>query len=384
MTDLTKQGPDAQFIRNMMESAIRIGIVLALVLWCFSIVKPFVSIILWGVIIAIAVAPSYESLAEKLGGKRGRAALLFTLLMLLILIVPASMLTGTIVDGAKTVADRLQEGSITIPPPPESVAGWPLIGEQLSRFWELASTNLAEAVDRVEPQIRDISRWLLGAAAGASVGLLKFVAAVIIAGVLLPRGPESQKSADKVFRRIAGPRGAEYGQLTTSTIRSVARGILGVALIQATLAGAGLLAVGVPAAGLLTVLILMLCIVQLGPGLILIPTAIWMFSGDSNMAAILFTIYIIPVILIDNVLKPILLGRGVAVPMLVIFLGAIGGFISMGIIGLFVGSIVLVVGYTLMTAWLDSGQSDQTDWLDTDQTGVSNDSDEQAEMPAPG
>jgi predicted PurR-regulated permease PerM len=361
MTELTKPTHDVQFIRNMMESAIRIGIVLVLVLWCFSIVKPFVSIILWGVIIAIAVAPSYESLSAKMGGRRGRAALLVTLLMLLVLIVPASMLTGTVIDGARVASDHLKGGDISIPPPPESVAGWPLIGEKLSRFWELASTNLAEAVDRVEPQIKDASRWLLGAAAGASVGLLKFIAAVIIAGVLLPRGPESEKSADKVFRRIAGPRGAEYGKLTTSTIRSVARGILGVAIIQATLAGIGLLAVGVPGAGLLTVLVLMLCIVQLGPGLVMIPTAIWLFSGDSNLVAVLFAIYTIPVIVIDNVLKPILLGRGVAVPMLVIFMGAIGGFIAMGIIGLFVGSIVLVVGYTLWTAWLDAGQTSADD-----------------------
>lgn len=355
MSDPVRNTADPQFIRNALEASIRIGVLLVLVLWCFDIVKPFVTIVLWGVIIAIAVYPSYESLQAKMGNRRGLAAVVFTLIMLVVLLLPASMFTGTIIDGTRQTADVLSSGKVHIPPPPESVSHWPIIGEKLAAFWQLASSNLQEALARVQPQIKDVSRWLLGAAAGAGLGLLKFLASIIIAGVLLPGGASSAGSADRVFRRLAGVRGSEFRQLATSTVRSVARGILGVALIQATLAGIGLVVVGVPAAGLLTVVILMLCIVQLGPGLIMIPAAIWLFAaGDSQLTAILFAIYTVPVILIDNLLKPMLLGRGVAVPMLVIFLGAIGGFISMGIIGLFVGSIVLVVGYTLMEQWLGS------------------------------
>lgn len=353
MADLTKTRADDQFIRNALEATIRIGILVVLILWCFDIVKPFITIVLWGVIIAIAIAPGYESLQQKMGGRRGLAAVALTVFMLLVIIVPASLFTETIIDGARQTADVMRTGQLVIPPPPESVSGWPLIGKKLSAFWQLASDNLTAALEKVQPQIKDISRWLLGAAAGAGIGLLKFVASIVIAGVLLPGGAKSAKASHRFFRRLAGEGGAEFGQLATSTVRSVARGILGVALIQSTLAGIGLIAVGVPAAGLLTVLALMLCIIQLGPGLIMIPTAIWLFAaGDSQLTAILFTVYMIPVILIDNFLKPILLGRGVNVPMLVIFLGAIGGFISMGIIGLFVGSIVLVVGYTLMMEWL--------------------------------
>jgi predicted PurR-regulated permease PerM len=355
MSDPSRTTADPQFVRNALEATIRIGILAGLVLWCLDIVKPFITIVLWGVIIAIATAPSYEKLQARMGNRRGLAALAFTLALLVILIIPATMLTGTIIDGAKQTADVLQSGKIHVPPPPESVSQWPLIGDKVAGFWQLASSNLQEALERVQPQIKEISRWLLGAAAGAGIGLLKFLASIIIAGVLLPGGAKSAETSDRIFCKLAGDQGSAFRQLTTSTVRSVARGILGVAIIQALLAGIGLFAVGVPASGLLTVLVLILCIIQLGPGLVMIPTAIWLFSaGDSQLTAILFAIYTVPVILIDNVLKPILLGRGVAVPMLVIFLGAIGGFISMGIIGLFVGSIVLVVGYTLMNEWLGS------------------------------
>ena len=234
--------------------------------------------------------------------------------------LPAGYLENgeTIVDGARQTAEVFRTGQVVIPPPPESVSGWPLIGEKLAAFWALASSNLTEALEQLQPQIRAISKWLLGAAAGAGLGLLKFVASIIIAGILLPGAEKSARVSERFFRRLAGEGGAHFGSLTTSTVRSVARGILGVAIIQATLAGIGLVTVGVPAAGLLTVVILVLCIIQLGPGLILIPTAIWLFAaGDSQLTAILFTIYIIPVILVDNFLKPILLGRGVDVPMLV-------------------------------------------------------------------
>lgn len=363
---MPRSEPDSQFIRNALESAIRIGLVAGLVLWCFDIVKPFFSIVLWGGIIAISVYPAYDKLQGRMGGRRKQAAVLFTLFMFLVLIIPAGLLTGTIVDGARSVAGHLQGGNIEIPPPPESVVGWPLIGKKVHYFWDLASTNFGELLERLGPQVKAAGRWLLTAGAGAGIGLLKFIASVIIAGVMLPRGATASKTAEKVFHRMAGVNGPEYAKLTTSTIRSVARGILGVALVQATLAGIGLAVAGVPAAGFLTMVCLVLCIAQLGPGLVLFPAVVWLFlSGDSNLPAILLLVYTVPVLLLDNLLKPILLGRGVKVPMLVIFLGAIGGFLSTGILGLFLGAIVLVVGYTLLMAWLEideelMGQGDES------------------------
>ncbi len=359
MAESTNTTLDHQFVRNAMEASIRIGIVVVLVLWCFSIIKPFLGMTLWGMIIAIAVAPGYENLAARLGNRRGLAAFLIVLILMGLIILPAMAFTGTIVDGAKTVAERLGEGDIDVPPPPESVASWPIIGERLANFWLLASGNLEAALDQVQPQIRALSKWLLGAAATAGFGTLGFLASIIIAGVLLPRSDQAGRTSVKLFEHLVGERGQEMHKLTQSTIRSVARGILGVAIIQATLAGIGLFFVGVPAAGLLTMAILMLCVVQLGPGLVMIPVAIWLFSTGDNLTAILFTIYAVPVIVIDNFLKPILLGRGVDVPMLVIFLGAIGGFLSMGIIGLFVGATVLVLGYNLLGAWVAAEVTDE-------------------------
>ncbi len=359
MAESTNTTLDHQFVRNAMEASIRIGIVVVLVLWCFSIIKPFLGMTLWGMIIAIAVAPGYENLAARLGNRRGLAAFLIVLILMGLIILPAMAFTGTIVDGAKTVAERLGEGDIDVPPPPESVASWPIIGERLTNFWLLASGNLEAALDQVQPQIRALSKWLLGAAATAGFGTLGFLASIIIAGVLLPRSDQAGRTSVKLFEHLVGERGQEMHKLTQSTIRSVARGILGVAIIQATLAGIGLFFVGVPAAGLLTMAILMLCVVQLGPGLVMIPVAIWLFSTGDNLTAILFTIYAVPVIVIDNFLKPILLGRGVDVPMLVIFLGAIGGFLSMGIIGLFVGATVLVLGYNLLGAWVAAEVTDE-------------------------
>jgi len=210
-------------------------------------------------------------------------------------------------------------------------------------------------LDRFKPQIKAVSKWLLGAAASAGFAVLSFVLAIAISGVVLVNADKGERVAERIFIRLAGDLGDAYLSLTKSTIRSVAQGILGVALIQTMLAGLGFLVAGIPAAGVLAVLALFLCIVQLGPTLVLLPTVIYMFMTADQLPAFAFLAWCIFVALIDNVLKPLLLGRGVNVPMLVVFLGAIGGFLSMGIIGLFVGSIVLVLGYTLLIAWLDEG-----------------------------
>ncbi|MGD8978066.1 MAG: AI-2E family transporter [Gammaproteobacteria bacterium] len=337
---------------NVLEMVIRVGLVIGLVLWCFDIIKPFIGMIIWGVIIAVAVNPVFEPFQRRLGDRKGLAVTLFTLLMLALLITPVMLLAETVVQGAIQLGTALRDDTFRIPTPPASVAGWPLVGEKIDAFWRLASENLEEALDQLEPQIRAVSRWLLTAAASAGLGVLKFVAAIIIAGVLMGNAVSGQRAAHMLFTRLIGERGEEIAELTESTVRSVATGILGVALIQSLLAGLGFLVAGIPGAGLLAVFCLFLAIIQVGPFLILVGTVIYVFQTAATMTAVLFTIWCVFVGTIDNILKPILLGRGVKVPMLVIFLGAIGGFISMGIIGLFVGSIVLVLGYTLFMAWM--------------------------------
>jgi predicted PurR-regulated permease PerM len=306
-------------------------------------------------IIAVAAYPGYRRLQDVLGGRRRTASTIFILLALVVLIIPSVMLASTLVESAQGVANGLFAGSLKVPAPPPAVAGWPLIGERLHAFWTLASQNLEAALQEILPQIKVVSGWLLSTAAGAGLGILQFIVAIIIAGVLLAHSASGHRAARAIAVRLAGTAGVQFADLAEATVRSVARGILGVALIQSLLAGLGFLAIGVPAAGLWALLCLLLSVVQIGIFPITVPMIIYVFSTAETVPAILFLIWMVVVGTIDNVLKPILLGRGVEVPMVIIFVGAIGGFLAMGIIGLFVGSVVLALGYTLFLAWLGRG-----------------------------
>jgi predicted PurR-regulated permease PerM len=348
---------DKEFLQRALEATIRIGIVVLLAAWCYQIVQHFIVPVIWGIIIAIATYPGYRWMRIMLGGRPGLAATFYTLLVLVVLVVPAVMLSGTLVDSAQSLATQLRAGTWAIPPPPEGVGKWPLIGNWLERFWGLASENLGAALHMIEPQLKTVGTWLLSAAAGAGFGILQFAVAIIIAGVLQAHASSAHHAAHAVVTRFAGERGAEIADLAEATVRSVARGILGVALIQTLLAGLGFLIAGVPGAGFWAMLCLLFAVVQIGISPITIPIVIYVFSTADVVTGVLFLIWNVFVTLLDNILKPILLGRGVEVPMVVIFVGAIGGFLASGIIGLFVGSVVLVLGYKLFLAWLNEGQS---------------------------
>jgi predicted PurR-regulated permease PerM len=350
---------DKDFLARTVEAAIRIGLIFVLVLWCFQIVKPFIIPVIWGIVLAVAVHPGYERLNALLGGSRPRlSALLVTLLMLIVLIIPSVMLADTVVSGARVVADRLQAGTLQVPMPPDSIKDWPLIGDHLYGFWREATENIGTALGAVGPQLQAFGKWLLGGAAGAGLGVLKFLLAIIISGVLLAHTTAGERSAQAIGRRLAGKRGEEFIDVAEATVRSVARGILGVALIQAVLAGIGFMAAGVPGAGLWALIALFLSTVQIGVFPVLVPIVIYVFYTAEPVTAVIFLIWNILVGLTDNVLKPLLLGRGVQVPMLVIFVGAIGGFLTSGIIGLFVGAVVLALGYRLFLVWLEQGNAD--------------------------
>ncbi len=352
MTTSGSSSQDKVFLSRALETTIHIGLILLLAAWCFQIVQPFVIPVVWGIIIATATYPAYRWLEARLGGRRAIAATLFTLLMMLVLMTPTLKLAETLVKGASLLSVHLEGGTLSIPPPPRSIAGWPIIGEPLAAFWNLASENLGAALRQISPQLKDFGGWLLKAAAGAGLGILMFTAAIIIAGVLLANAGAGHRAAYAIARRLAGDRGADFADLAEATVRSVAQGILGVALIQSLLAGIGFLAVGVPGAGLWALLCLLLAVVQIGIGLVAVPVVIYVFYTADTLAAILFLVWITPVTLLDNILKPVLLGRGVNVPTVVIFVGAIGGFLASGIIGLFVGSVILALGYKLFVAWL--------------------------------
>ena len=181
MDNSPQQPADNHFVANAVEAAIRIGIVFILVAWCFEIVRPFIVPIIWGVIIAIATYPGYLYLYGVLGKRRGLAATLFTLFLLLVVIAPTVLLSGTMVESVKAVATDLNEGTLGVPPPPESVKNWPVIGEDLNSFWSLASYNIEAAAEKIAPEIKVVGGWLLTKAAGAGFGILQFVVAIIIA-----------------------------------------------------------------------------------------------------------------------------------------------------------------------------------------------------------
>jgi predicted PurR-regulated permease PerM len=244
---------------------------------------------------------------------------------------------------------------LTIPPPPATVETWPVIGVPLKNVWTVASTNLTSALRSFAPQIKAILPWLVSASAAIGLTVLQFALSIVVAGILLAKAPVASGLAHSLATRILGEKGPEFEQVAASTIRSVTTGILGVAVIQSILAGLGFLVAGLPGAGLWTILFLVAAVLQVG-ALVLIPAVIYAFLTSSVTKSVIFLVWCLMVALVDNVLKPLLLGRGVAVPIAVVFLGAIGGFVAMGILGLFVGAIVLSVGHKLFLAWLDRAE----------------------------
>lgn len=347
--------PQSSSFRSSVQTidrAVHVSLVFLLAGLCLWIFRPFALPFAWGTIIAIGAYPIYLRINKALGGRRTWSGVVYALLGLALIVGPSILLAETLIEGAQAAKEYLDEEVAIVPPPPKGVQELPLIGKQLYEYWSLASSNLEEALNEVSPQIAAAAGMLLGAAAGIGVSILQFIIAVIIAAALSVRGESNVKGGVALATRLIGDQGPGLAELVGVTIRNVATGILGVAAIQTLMAGVGFLAVGLPAAGLWALFCLVLSIIQIGPALIVIPAVIYVFSTASTTTAVLFLLWSIVVLASDNFLKPLLMGRGAKVPILVIFLGAIGGFIAMGIIGLFIGSIVLSLGYELYLAWL--------------------------------
>ena len=345
---------DKLFVARALEVTIQVGLVVLLLYWCFKIGQPFLQIIVWGIIIAVAIHPGYNRLKSALGGRGRLSAALITLLAVIILLVPAYLLSESLIETAKTYSAHLDADTLSVPPPPENIRSWPVIGDPLYEFWSLAANNLGAALSKISPQLKKFGMPLLSAAANAGVGILKFVVSIIIAGVLLANDAGGGRAARAIATRLTGERGTETVELAVATVRSVTLGILGVALIQALMASLGFILADVPGAGFWALLVLILAVVQLPTILVLGPIIVYVFSTSSTIIAVVFAIWSILVGISDAFLKPLLMGRGVDVPMLVIFIGAIGGFMASGIIGLFVGAIIFSLGYKFFLIWLDT------------------------------
>jgi predicted PurR-regulated permease PerM len=339
--------------RKIIELILRIGILLLLIYWCYAIIKPFLDILLWSVIFAVALYPMFNWFQKKMRGKKALASSIVIVLMILVLVLPGVLFAKSMYEGINKVKTYMESSTNIIPIASEKVASWPVIGTFVYEKWNWVSTNSNEAVKEYAPQLKEIFKSLISSAASAGVAYIKFIISLIIAGFIVVYANQAGDLAKRLFTKLAGEKGEEYALLAEKTIRTVVRGILGVALIQSTLLGIGMVVAGVPAAGLWFLISLILGIIQIGVFPITIPMVIYMFFSQDTFTAVAFTVWCVIISPLDNVLKPILLGRGALVPMPIIFIGAIGGFIYAGIIGLFTGAIVFSIAYKLFQFWIE-------------------------------
>jgi len=343
------------------EIAIRLGVIFLILAWCLQILTPFIGVIAWGAIIAVAVYSPFLKLVEKLGGRKKLAVTLIAVLGIAVILLPVIGLSISMIESANTIGDQISTGKVEITPPSESVREWPLIGEKTYAVWQQASVNLAATLEKYPNELTAVGKKLLGAAKGVGAGVLQFVISMLIAAAFLAGADAASRAMHKLAARLAGEHGEPLLALSTATIRSVAVGVIGIAFIQAMLGGLGMMFAGVPAAGLLAIVILVLAIAQLPPLVVLLPVIIYVFSAESTTVAVIFMVWSLLVSMSDAVLKPMFLGRGVDAPMLVILLGAIGGMITSGIVGLFIGAVILALGYKLLRVWVEWGNSDDAD-----------------------
>ncbi len=352
--DNNQQLSDEGFNNRTISIALRISFIAFMFLLSYLILKPFLLMVVWGIIIAVGVFPIFSKFSKILGNRNKLSSIILTLTALALIITPTVLMLDSTIGSVKTLTSQYQKGTLKIPPPSDKIAKWPVIGKPISQAWQLASNNIKEAVKTFEPQIREYSPKVIHAVSGLGGTILLSILSIIIAGVLLLQAESSKKTTDKVFRFLVGKNGEELTKLTILTIRSVVQGVLGIAVIQSMAAGGLFLIFDIPAAGIWALIVLILAVIQLPPTLIMLPIAIYGFSVMSTTPAVIFLVLSIIISAADTFLKPIFLGRGVDVPMLVILLGAIGGMVVFGILGLFIGAVILAIAYKIFQVLIDN------------------------------
>ncbi|MFL6819907.1 MAG: AI-2E family transporter [Bradyrhizobium sp.] len=338
------------------QLAVRLVLLAFLLYWSFVLVRPFIPILAWSVVLTVALYPPFKWLSIHLGDRPKLAALIITAVNLAIIIGPATWLGLGLIDGLQGFAVQLGEGTFAVPSPPESIKTWPIVGGQIYGLWDQASTNLRAALRELAPHLKPLAAPVLAFAGSAGVGTLKFVLSIAVAGFLFLYGPDLVAATRRIQARVVTQRSEDFVGLAGVTIRTVSQGVIGVAVLQSLLAGIGLKLAGVPHAGVLAFAVLILAILQIGSVIVILPVIIWIWLTKDFVVALLLTIYLLIVGLADNVLKPLLMGRGLSTPMLVIFIGVVGGMLAHGIVGLFVGPIILAVAWELMMAWIREDQ----------------------------
>ena len=344
----------------LLDVLIRAGLIFVLAALCYQIFAPFLTLMVWALILAVAMYPLHQMLARRIGGKQGLAATLIALIGAVLIVAPTAVLMGSLADSVQQLVHGVQDNTLQIPAPRPGVAEWPVVGKKVHAFWSKAHADLPALVQSLQPKIGNLAKAALGFVAGVGGGILMFLASFLIAGVIMAFGAEGARSSEAIFARIMSPeRAPEFVKLSTATIRAVAQGVIGVALIQAIAVGVTLLVAQVPLAGVLAVIVLVLGIAQIPAVLVTLPAIAYIWtSGDyGNGAAIVYSVVLFLAGIADNFLKPLMLGRGVDAPMPVILLGALGGMAAAGILGLFVGAVLLALGYQIFMGWVHHGQA---------------------------
>jgi predicted PurR-regulated permease PerM len=339
----------------LLDVLIRAGLILAMAMLCYKVLSAFLTLTVWALILAVTLYPLHQSLASKLGGKQGLAATLLVVVGIVLLVVPTAVLMSSLGDSVQQLVHDVQSNALQIPAPRPGIETWPVIGKQLYDVWSKAHADLPALVQSMQPKIGALAKMALGFVASIGGGLLQFLASFIIAGIIMAFGQSGGRGSRAIFERIIGhARGSELASLSTATIRAVAQGVIGVAFLQAIIVGLAMLVAGVPWAGVLAMIVLILGIAQVPALLVTLPAIVYIWSSGaySTAAAIAYTVVLFLSGMADNVLKPLMLGRGVDAPMPVILLGALGGMATAGILGMFVGATLLTLGYQIFMGWV--------------------------------
>ncbi|HWH39039.1 MAG TPA: AI-2E family transporter [Usitatibacter sp.] len=340
---------------SLLDVLIRAALILAMAVLCYQVFSPFLTLMMWALILAVTLYPAHQLLAAKMGGRPGGAATVLVLLGLALIVTPTAVLMSSLGDSVHDLINDVQANTLQIPPPRDSVAKWPIVGEQVHAVWTKAHSDLPGLVKSMQPKIGDLAKVALAFVAGIGMGLLQFIGSFIVAGIIIAFGQAGSRASEAIFTRIAGPhRGTEFIKLSTATIRAVAQGVIGVAFIQAIIVGICLLVAGVPWAGVLAMIVVVLGIAQVPALLVTLPAIayIWSIGTYGTAEASIYTVLLVLAGMTDNVLKPLMLGRGVDAPMPVILIGALGGMAVSGILGMFVGATLLALGYQIFMGWV--------------------------------
>jgi predicted PurR-regulated permease PerM len=343
---------------DVIQFVIRLGLLALLIFWTFYLIRPFVTILVWAFVLAVALNPAFVLLARLLGGRPKLAAAILTAINLAVVIGPAAWLGVGALDGIRDFGAELAVGELVLPSPPQAIKSWPLVGTQLYELWDQASTNLRAVLHQIAPYLKPFAGTLLGFAGDAGVGTIKFLLSVAVAGFVFPYSAQLVAGGRGFLSRIVPDQSEHFLDLAGATIRAVSQGVIGIAVIQALLAGIGFKLAGIPIAGLLAFLVLLLSIVQIGAAIVMLPVMIWIWTDKDVTTALLLTLFLGAVSVLDNILKPMVMGRGLTTPTLVILIGVIGGTLGHGIVGLFIGPIILSVAWELTVAWIRADRAD--------------------------